>query len=79
MFERTRIGCIHTKPSQPMVGQISALDLLVANLAVHFHRSAYLGTLLSTAPRHATIDGVQGGNPIGLPLAQLGEIELILL
>jgi hypothetical protein len=62
-----------------MVGQISALDLLVANLAVHFHRSAYLGTLLSTAPRHATIDGVQGGNPIGLSLAQLGKIELILL
>ena len=62
-----------------MVGQIPALDLLVANLTVDFHRSAYLGTLLSTAPRHATIDGVQGGNPIGLSLAQLGKIELILL
>ena len=62
-----------------MVGQISALHLLVADLAMHFHRSAYLGTLLSTAPRHATVDGVQGGNPIGLSLAQLGKIELILL
>jgi hypothetical protein len=62
-----------------MVGQIPALHLLVANLAADLHRSAYLGTLLSTAPRHATVDGVQGGNPIGLSLAQLGKVVLILL
>ena len=62
-----------------MVGQIPALHLLVADLAMHFHGFAYLGTLLNTAPRHATIDGVQGGNPIGLALAQLGNVELIFL
>jgi ABC-type enterochelin transport system permease subunit len=62
-----------------MVGQMSALDLLVANLAMHFHRSADPHTLLNTTPRHAAIDRVQGFNPIGLALAQLGEIELILL
>jgi hypothetical protein len=62
-----------------MVGQMSALDLLVADLTMHFHGPAYLRTLLSTAPRHAAIDRVQGFYPIGLALAQLGEIELILL
>jgi hypothetical protein len=62
-----------------MVGQISSFDLLVADLAVHFHRFAYLGGLLRTAPRHGAVDAVQGGNPVGLPLAQLREIKLILL
>jgi hypothetical protein len=58
---------------------MSALDLLMANLAMHFHRSTDPHTLLNTTPRHAAIDRVQGFNPIGLALAQLGEIKLILL
>ncbi len=62
-----------------MVGQMSALDLLVANLAMHFHSPTDFRTFLRTAPRHTAIDGVQGFYPIGLALAQLGEIELILL
>ena len=45
---------------QAMVGQVSAFDILVANLAVHLHRLAYLGGLLSTAPRHGSVDRVQG-------------------
>jgi hypothetical protein len=70
---------IHTVASQAMVGQQTALDFLVANLAMHFHGLAYLGTLLNTTPRHGTIHGVQNGNPVSFSLAQLGEIELILL
>jgi hypothetical protein len=62
-----------------MVGQIATLDLLVADLAADLHRSAYLGGLLRTAPRHITVDAVQGGDPVGLALAQLREVELILL
>jgi hypothetical protein len=62
-----------------MVGQIATLDCLVANLTADFHRSAYLGGLLRTAPWHITVDAVQGGDPVGLALAQLREVELILL
>jgi hypothetical protein len=50
---------IHTVASQAMVGQQTTLDLLVANLAMHFHGFAYPGTLLNTTPRHGTIDRVQ--------------------
>jgi hypothetical protein len=60
-----------------MIGQIATLHLFVADLAMHFHRSAYLGTLLRTAPRHITVDAVQGFYPIGLSLAQLRKVVLV--
>ncbi len=62
-----------------MVGQIATLDCLVANLTADFHRSAYLGGLLRTAPWHITVDAVQGGDPVSFPFAELREVELILL
>jgi hypothetical protein len=62
-----------------MVRQQTALDLLVANFTVHFHGLACLGALPSTAPWHATVDGVQGFYPIGLSLAQLGSVVLVFL
>jgi hypothetical protein len=60
-----------------MVGQIATLDLLVADLAADLHRSAYLRGLLRTAPWHITVDAVQGGDPVGLSLAQLRKVVLV--